>query len=237
MAVLRPSAWAGLFLLALTAAVPRVLQAQNIEPAPYAALQSELQARITFENLPRQPEPGFNFDEAMRLGGGWLGQQFKGQTLQDHEGFDHIIGNPNAPLSIQAGAGGQNLSVAYHQGFESNALFPLGRAGFPALSARGEGAVAILYDQAQRAVALRVHSDYISPLGKAPQPGQITLTLYTRQGDVIARHTQPLQSGITEIGLRRTDGLPDIAGVLITNDDPGGIAIDDILYQTAPAAF
>ncbi|WP_306150899.1 hypothetical protein [Roseovarius sp. MMSF_3281] len=213
------------------------MHAQAIEPVPYADLQSTLQARITFDTLPRQPEPGFKFDAAMRLGRAWMGQHFDGQSRHNRGGFDHVTGTPDAPLRVQPGARGQNLSVAYHQGFESNALFPLGPAGFPSLSARGEGAVALLFDQGQHALALKVHSDYVSPLGRAPEPGQVFLTLYTRQGMVIARHTRPLRPGITQIGLRRANGLPDIAGVLITNDDPGGIAIDDILYQTAPAAF
>jgi hypothetical protein len=218
-------------------ALPVATRAADIKVLPYAHLEAELDARITFGTLPERPEPGLNFDASMRLGRAWIGQHFKGQSLSADTGFDNVSGRPDAPLTPKPGPALRNLSVAYHQGFESNALFPLGQYGFPALDARGEGAVAVLFDQAQRAVALKVHSDYVSPLGAAAQPGTVTLTLYNRQGRVIARHIQPLKPGITEIGLRRTNGLPDIAGVLITNDDPGGIAIDDILYQTAPAAF
>lgn len=211
--------------------------AQNVQIVPYDDLKHELEARITFDTLPKRPEPGFNFESPMRLGRAWLGQHFEGQTMQPRDGFDHLSGRPNAPLVLRAGPGNQNLSVARHQGFESNALFPLGSSGFPALDARGEGALAILFDHAQRAIALRIHSDYAAPLGGAPEPGDATLDLYTRQGALIARIVVPLGTGITDIGLRRVGGLPDIAGVTLTNDDPGGIAIDDILYQTAPAAF
>jgi len=52
-----------------------------------------------------------------------------------------------------------------------------------------------------------------------------------RKGPVIAVHRQRLARGITEIGLRRAGGVPDIAGVTLVNDDPGGVAVDDILYS------
>lgn len=48
---------------------------------------------------------------------------------------------------------------------------------------------------------------------------------------MIAVHRQRLARGITEIGLRRAGGVPDIAGVTLVNDDPGGVAVDDILYS------
>ena len=237
MTLLRRSLLQGLLLVAVALFFATPGHAQNVQIVPYDDLKLELEARITFDTLPMRPEPGFNFDSPMRLGRAWLGQHFEGQTMQPRNGFDHLSGRPKAPLALRAGPSNQNLSVAQHQGFESNALFPLGISGFPALESRGEGALAILFDHAQRAIALRIHSDYAAPLGGAPEPGDVTLHLYTRQGALIARHVVPLGTGITDIGLRRVGGLPDIAGVTLTNDDPGGIAIDDILYQTAPAAF
>ncbi|MRU13883.1 hypothetical protein FDP25_00375 [Roseovarius sp. A21] len=225
------------FALALGLFLPGTGRAQAVLRAPYDDLKQELDARITFDSLPPRPEPGLNFDAPMRLGHTWLGQHFAGQDIENINGFDRVSGLPGAPLALRPGPPGKNLSVAYHQGFESNALFPLGPAGFPALSARGEGALAILFDQGQRAIAFKVHSDYVAPLGGAPRPGDVTLMLYTRQGTLIARLDSPLDPAITKIGLRRTNGLPDIAGVVVLNNDPGGIAIDDILYQTAPAAF
>jgi hypothetical protein len=235
--LLRPFFAPGLLavVLALCAAGP--VHAQSVQTAPFDQLERELEARITFDTLPPRREPGIAFDAPMRMGRAWLGQHFEGQTLQPQNGFDRLSGAPLSPLSLRTGPTHRNLSVAQHQGFESNALFPLGDTGFPALDARGEGALAILFDHDQWAIALRVHSDYAAPLGGAPKPGHVTLHLYTRQGALIARHRAALETGITEIGLRRLGGVPDIAGVTLTNDDPGGIAIDDILYHTAPAAF
>jgi hypothetical protein len=132
---------------------------------------------------------------------------------------------------VRPGDRRRNLSVAFHRGFGSNALFPLGKDGFPELTARGEGALAILFDRDQAALGLLAHSDYADPLGAIPDPGSITLRLYTRAGKLISVHEQPLERGITAIGLRRTDGQPDIAGLTVRSTDPGGIAIDDILFQ------
>ena len=237
MTVLRPLMLTMFFALALGSFLPSTGMAQEVLLAPYDNLKQEMDARITFESLPSRSEPGLNFDAPMRLGRTWLGRNFAGQSTEKIDGFDRVSGSPSAPLVVRPGPPGKNLSVAYHQGFDSNALFPVGPAGFPALAARGEGAIAILFDQGQRAVAVKVHSDYVTPLGGAPAPGHVTLLLYTRQGTLIDRHDSPLDPGITKIGLRRTNGLPDIAGVVVLNDDPGGIAIDDILYQTAPAVF
>lgn len=209
-----------------------------LRPVPYAHLQHDLDAVITFETLPRWAEPGINLDAPMREGRVWLGERLSGQTVAtENTAHDVLAGQPAVPLAVAPGATGANLSVAYHRGFGSNALFPLGPDGFPALSARGEGALAILFDQDQRAIGLRIHSDYAAPLGQARPQGSVTLSFYTRQGRLIARHVQRLGRTINEIGFERSNDLPDIAAVTVTNDDPGGIALDDILYQTAPAAF
>jgi len=207
-------------------------------PVPYSQVQPDLDAVVTFETLPQQPEPGINLDAPMREGRVWFGERLRRQTVATaNTAHDVLTGQPAVPLTIAPGAPRANLSVAYHRGFGSNALFPLGSDGFPLLSARGEGAVAFLFDQDQRAIGLRIHSDYAAPLGKARPQGQITLSFYTRRGRLIARHSHTLEAAINELGFERSNDLPDIAAVTITNDDPGGIALDDILYQTAPAAF
>lgn len=209
-----------------------------LRPVPYEHLSLELDAVITFETLPRRAEPGINLDAPMREGRVWLGERLRGQTIVTAgPSHDRLAGVPALPLAVVPGPPGSNLSVAYHRGFGSNAVFPLGPDGYPALSARGEGAVAFLFDQDQRAIGLRIHSDYAAPLGQARPQGSVTLSFYTRQGRLIARHSQRLDSGSNELGFERPNHLPDIAAVTMTNDDPGGIALDDILYQTAPAAF
>ena len=204
--------------------------AAQVVAVDYGELARRLDGRVRFETLPQRPEPGFNLDAPLREPGVLIGERFAGQTVSGAP-HDRLDGAPVAPLRPRPGARGRNLSVAFHRGFGSNALFPLGPAGFPALGARGEGAVAVLFDRDQAAVGLRIHSDYPDPLGGRPPPGAAILRLYARSGRLIARVRLHLAPGVNEIALRREGGIPDIAGFALTNTDPGGIAIDDILFR------
>ena len=242
MSVLRPfrnkrniAGFLAMLALAHALAGPARADAALINAA-YALLEVELDAKLDFETLPRRAEPGIRLDAPMREGLVWLGERLAGQQVTG-EPHDILQGPPTAPVAIAAGLPGAALSVAHHRGFGSNALFPLGPAGFPALAARGEGSVALLFDQGQRAIGLRIHSDYAAPLGAAQPQGTLTLAFYRRDGALIGQVRRRLETGITELGFRRGDGMADIAAITVTNDDPGGIALDDILYQTAPMAF
>ena len=223
--------------LAALASLPGAALAEPaLLPAPYAQLEHELDARIDFETLPRRAEPGINLDAPMRDGGAWLGERLAGQRVSGPV-HDRLAGTPALPLSVRAGAPGASLSLAYHRGFGSTALFALGPAGFPALKARGEGAVAVLFDHGQRAIGLRIHSDYPSLLGQARPQGTVTLTFYRADGHILGQIHRRLSGGVNELGFRRAGDIADIAAFTLANDDPGGIALDDILYQTAPMAF
>ncbi len=224
-------------LAALHAMLPGTGAAQAVVPAPYDELARALTGRVDFETMPRRAEPGIVLDAPLRAGRVVLGERFAGQRRDTAaDSFDRIAGRPAAPLAIRPGPPRRNLSVALHRGFGSTALFPLGPRGFPLRAARGEGAVALLFDDGQAALGLRVHSDYPDPLGSRPgRRGTLRIAFYDRQGRIIARHAARLETGVTALGFRRADRRADIAGIVITNDDPGGIAIDDILYQTSPA--
>jgi hypothetical protein len=202
----------------------------QVVPESYASLARELDGRIDFETLPQRPEPGFNLNAPMRFAGVWLGERLAGQSVGGAP-YDVITGAPALPLSIRPGKPRQNLSVARHRGFGSNAVFPIGPQGFDAIGARGEGAVTILFDRNQAAFGLRVQADYADPLGTRPRPGILKMQLYSRKGGLIGEIEYDLGYGITEIGLRREGNIPDIAAVVITNVDPGGVAIDDIVFQ------
>src|SRR6056297_3416268 len=139
--------------LAALASLPGAALAEPaLLPAPYAQLEQELDARIDFETLPRRAEPGINLDAPMRDGGAWLGERLAGQRVSGPV-HDRLAGTPALPLSVRAGAPGASLSLAYHRGFGSTALFALGPAGFPALKARGEGALAVIEQYRHRAFA------------------------------------------------------------------------------------
>lgn len=221
---------ASLFLaLCLWGAAPPAARGQ-VETADYAHLARVLDGRITFETLPHRDEPGFNLNAPVRIRGAWLGERFLGQTVTGTL-HDILVRGPSKPLRVKPGQTGHSLSVARHRGFGSNALFPLGPRGFPDISARGEGATAVLFDRDQAAFGLLIHASYPDPLGIAAPPGNLFLSIYTRNGRLIAATTHQLGPGINDIALRRSGEIPDIAGFTITNSDPGGIAIDDIVFQ------
>lgn len=223
-----------LFLVLICLALP--LRAE-ITSVPYAALEPRLSEKQGFETLPQRPEPGFNLDHALRRPGLSIGTHFSGQSLiarPGPTGAPHDALGPGAatrPLTLQSDPPRQNLSIAFHRGFASNALLPLGPHGFDRLSGRGEGAVALLFDNDQSAIALRLHTDYAAPLGTTPPQGDITLRFYDRSGRLIAQQTLRPGPGKSAHGFATADTLPRIAGLLVTNSDPGGIALDDILYQ------
>ncbi len=226
--------------LSLAPARPVPASPPQIRAVPYDTLEARLGGRITFDTLPRRAEPGFLFDAPLRIGRAWIGEHFAGQILTKRRdrngiGFDGPPETPpRPPLTIRPGPPGASLSVAYHRGFGSNALFPLGPEGFPALQSRGEGAVAVLFDQAQSAVGLRVHTAYPDPLGAVSSGrGGLELFFYTRQGTLLAHLHLRLDQGLNELGFQRAGNRRDIAGVLILNTDPGGVAIDDILHDIA----
>ncbi len=210
--------------------------AQELVPTPYNVLAEELDARITFEQVPRRPEPGWQFDAPIRDGRAWLGERFAGQsvvTIHGRQGarFDGVRGQPSAQLGLSAGEPGRNLSVAFHRGLGSNALFALGPDGFDAISGRGEGAVAVLFDDDQYAFGLVIHTAYPDPLGHdAVRRGVVELRFYDRAARLLGRYLHHPERGRSTLGLVRAEHRRDIAGVLILNTDPGGIAIDDILY-------
>lgn len=207
--------------------------AETVMAADYRKLLAELDARVDFERLPPRPEPGFNLDVPLYSSGAWVGERFIGQAASATDaGHDAVTGAPEGPwLRIAGGAPGRNLSVAWHRGFGSNALFPLGPAGFPALPARGEGAAAILFDTDQPAVGFRIHTDYPAPLGSpGAVQGAIDVTLYARDGQLLGRFTHNPGPGISEFGYRIAGDGPAIAGMLVVNTDPGGIAMDDIIF-------
>ncbi|SMX43445.1 hypothetical protein [Actibacterium lipolyticum] len=210
--------------------------AQQIAPADYATLKRELDGIISFETLPQRPEPGMTFDHNVYFKGAWLGERFQGQVLSfSPQGHDKLSNrDAETPLRLLPGQANQNQSVAFHNGFASNALFPLGQDGIGKITGRGEGALAILFDHDQAAMGLRVHTHYATPLGNAPVLGRLQIAFFTRAGVLIDAQDHNLSSGITELGWRRARNIPDIAGVVVTNTDPGGVAIDDIIFQLTP---
>ncbi|MHA6262682.1 hypothetical protein ACXYMO_05735 [Arenibacterium sp. CAU 1754] len=215
--------------MSLTLASAAAAQVQQVD---YDTLAQSLGGRISFEDVPSRTEPGLNLDGLYRMDGATVGERLAGQVVGARDTHDDIaIADLGRPPRALPGAAGRNLSVAYHRGFGSNALFPLGPTGFPDISARGEGAVSVVFDTAQDAIALRIHADYPDPLGVRPRPGAARITFYALDGSVLDSRDLPLGHGITDFGFLANAQGPRISALSITNTDPGGIAIDDILFQ------
>ena len=225
---------AGLALPALPA------QADTIVAQPYEVLLRLLDRREGFEAWPPRAEPGHLLQAPHRGDAITLASHFAGQTpailtRRDGGRFDSLTqARALPPLRLDTGPPGQGLAIAQHRGLGSNAVFPVGPDGFERLSGRGEGMLAVLFDHDQRATGFRVHADYPDPLGTRPaRRGSLEVIFLDRTGQVLARVVTPLDPGLTTLGYATADGLPAIAGLLILNTDPGGIAVDDILYDAA----
>ncbi len=205
--------------------------AASADPAvrlvPYASLEARLATRLDFENFPRRMSPGLPLDGVQRVEGAALGERFDGQTLWQQDGFDRLAPVARAPLRLLAGQAGENLVVSMI-GPLSNQLGGLAPPGWPAVEAGGEGAIAVLFDRDQQALGFRVSAD---PRDAADEPSAMQVTFFRRDGGLIADLSVPLTAGRAGYGFERMDETADIAGITITNDDPQGIAIDDLIFD------
>ncbi|MEH6521025.1 hypothetical protein [Sulfitobacter sp.] len=176
---------------------------------------------ITFDETRAGAGPGYLVDDVLILDGARFGERFAGQTLFTQGTHDAVTGAAFAPLTLLAGDTGQNLSVVSFMGV--SVLNGYGHAGFPKRDAQGEGAIAILFDNDQSALALEL---------RGGEAGAGEVLFLRRDGSLLARvPVSPL--GEFSLGFLRAQGGSDIAGVVLNNTDPQGIAIDTIRFGKA----
>jgi hypothetical protein len=177
---------------------------------------------ITFNDTAAGSGPGYEVDDLLTLPGAQFGERFAGQTLRYLDHHDRVQGPAFGPLVLLPGESGQNLSVVGFMGV--NVLNGYGRAGFPKRDAQGEGAIAILFDSDQSALAIDV---------RGGEDGTAEALFLRRDGTLLAQvPVSPI--GEFAIGFLRADGQADIAGVVLNNTDPQGIAIDTIKFGKTP---
>jgi hypothetical protein len=213
-------------LCAVLLCLPGVAAA-DLHPVPYDDLKAQPHRIETFDTLPSAPEPGHRIDQHWRAPGLTIGERLVGQTAQDTDGFDALTGTADHPLRAIPGAPGQTFAIAHHTGFGSNALFPVGPKGADIPEGRGEGSAALVFDTPQTAMGLRLHAEYPDPLGQRPTPGTALLTIHHATGQT-TEVTLPLTHGVVSLAWRSDTG---ITALTVQNTDPGGIALDDILYD------
>lgn len=215
-------------LIALLFCVSPAL-ADPILRVPYSELEPRLVNRVDFETYPRHLSPGTMLEGVQTFEGASIAERFVGQVITQHQGFDRLTPMAQGPLRLQAGAPGQNLSVSFIF-MLSNQLEGLAPPGYPAREASGEGAISILFDRDQFALGFRVAAE-LPPREAGPARGMMTVTFYRRDGSMIDTMPVELEWGRAAYGFLRNGEERDIAGIAITNSDPAGIAIDDLIFD------
>ncbi|AXI47412.1 hypothetical protein C1J03_16180 [Sulfitobacter sp. SK012] len=177
---------------------------------------------ITFDDTPSGSGPGRLVDDVLALPGAQFGEHFAGQQLSPKGDHDTVTGAAFGPLILLPGADGQNLSVVH---FYGNALLNgYGAAGYPKREGQGEGAIAVLFDRDQSAFAFDL---------RGGEAGTAHVQFLRRDGSVIG--VVPISpTGEFEVGFARNPGIADIAGFVVTNSDPQGIAIDTLRFGKIP---
>jgi hypothetical protein len=177
-----------------------------------------LQRIITFEDQTSHMGPGRLIDEPLHIEGAKFGERFAGQDLLSYGNHDVVSGQPEAPLQVVPGAKGQNLSIVYMR--PTNVLNGYGSSGFPKRDAQGEGAIAVLFDNDQGVFAFQI---------RGGEAGTATVQFFARDGREIGRvKLDTVAEGA--FGFMR-NGPSDVAGFVLTNDDPQGLAIDNIAFD------
>lgn len=177
---------------------------------------------ITFEDARSSHGPGHIIRDLLVMQGASFGERFAGQIVVPEGDYDQITGIPLSPLTLMPGADGQNLSVVYMKG--NNVLNGYGVAGYPKRRAQGEGAIAFLFDNDQSALSFQL---------RGGEAGAARAVFYRRSGQEIMTMDLP-PVGEIAFGFLRAAGEADIAGVVITNTDPQGLALDNIRFGKSP---
>jgi len=181
---------------------------------------------ITFEDVPGGASPGTNYDGILAfVNGASFAERFVGQSLI-HSGGDILGGTPDSPLSLQVGDPSQNLNVFLYNN-NSNVLDGLGKApeDSPAAKTIGEGSFAVLFQYDQSAFGFDLVGGNI---------GEAHVSFFTRNGTLIEAITLTGLSNHS-YAFTRDGGYRDIAGISIDNNDPAGIAIDNLRF-TGPVS-
>lgn len=174
---------------------------------------------ITFDDVQSSLGIGHPIDDLLVRPGARFGERFSGQSLLPEGDFDRVSGAPLAPLTAIPGAPGATLG-AMRLG-PTTVLQGHGPRAFPRVEAVGEGAIAVEFDNDQAALAFDL---------RGGEQGDIEITFLRRDGSEITRlRIGPLAE--ETYGFARSGNVSDIAGILITNSDPQGIAIDNLAFD------
>ncbi|WP_299354596.1 hypothetical protein [uncultured Shimia sp.] len=207
------------FCLTVVTALPAWACERPVCPVPAESLI--LSRHITFDDLPSSFGIGRKIDGILEQNGVQFGERFVGQPLEAEGDFDVVPGPASAPLTLLPGAPGQALGIL--RLMRTSVLQGHGPRGFPKTEAVGEGAIAMIFDYDQSAIALDI---------RGGEQGHATLRFLSRDGRILDTHRIGPLSESTH-GFLRSDEQTDIAGLLLTNNDPEGIALDNLKFDKA----
>ncbi len=178
--------------------------------------------QVTFGGVAGGPVPGTNYNGLLVIDGVAFGERFAGQTVTANGVYDQLGGSPSGPLTLLAGAAGQNLSV-----FNSPAgpvLAGLGPLGFPANDGIGEGAISILFPTLQSEFGLRLTGG---------NGGSAFVSFFGADGNVLGSTTLSDLPLLSSFGFAREGGVADIRGVSFWNADVTGLGLAGIRFNVA----
>ncbi len=204
--------------------------ADPINLIDYSAI--DVGSTIDFNSISGGSAPGTNYNNILTfgevlIGGGGIniGERFQGQSLSYSGDSDILSASASSELQVISGSPNQNLNVFNYSG--SNVLTGLGRQGFPSGNAIGEGSVAILFDTDQSQFGFQ---------SVGGNSGSATFHFFRRDGSLIDTIT-PTELTSNSFGVKRDEGVRDIAGISIHNTDPGGIGYDNFVFDKQETAL
>lgn len=174
---------------------------------------------VTFDDQASGFGPGRPFVGVIAMDKVSFGEHFAGQIVGQRGDFDQVTGPATSPLQIRPGLIGQNLSIIRLP--KTNVLTGYGPTGFPNHSATGEGAIAAQFVDGQSIVGFDL---------RGGEGGFATIVFLHSDGSIIDTHfLSPLAE--TSYAFQRQGDQSDIAGIIITNEDPDGIALDTVSFE------
>lgn len=177
-----------------------------------------LPSLITFEDQRATMGPGHLINDLLVLPGVVLAERFVGQPLEYNGNHDTVRGPATAPLTPLAGVPGQTMSLVMMSG--NKVLNGYGKAAFPSRDGQGEGAISVLFDTDQSALAFDI---------RGGEDGHAKVMFLRRDGTVITTlRVRKLRE--YSVGFERKNGTGDIAGIVVMNDDPQGLALDNLRF-------
>ena len=177
---------------------------------------------ITFDDTRASPGPGHPVADVLQLDGAAFAERFAGQSVIAVGDHDRIEGDALGPLVLMPGDRGRNLSIVFFNG--NKLLNGYGVAGFPKRNGQGEGAISLLFDEDQSALSFQL---------RGGEAGEARVAFLARDGQVIAVLDLP-PAGEHHYGFLRAGSQADIAGLVVTNTDPEGIALDNLRFGRPP---